>query len=61
MNEFNYCIGRYWNGKDGSISVYTYHTQVHYGTQEDANGFLEYVKSKSPEHDWKIFELKGLN
>lgn len=59
MKKFNYCVGRYWNGKDGQVSVYAYGSEVHYGTMEDAIAFRDYVKQQSPEHNWKIFELSA--
>ena len=60
MEEFNFCIGRYWNGIDGSVCVYTYHKEIHHGTREVAEKFLEYVKSKNEGKDYKIFVLKEL-
>lgn len=57
-DEFNYCIGRYWEGNDGAIAVYmTYGREVKYGDLNTARESLEYVKRQSPEGDWKIFEL----
>lgn len=54
--KFNFVVGHYWE-KDKQIGCYTYFSTNHYGTMEDANDYLEYVKGKSPEHDWKIFML----
>lgn len=55
--SFNYSIGHYWVKDSGSIGVYTYGSEVHYGTWTSANKFLKYVKSKAPDHKWKIFQL----
>lgn len=57
--KINYVIGHYWNPPQdtGSIGAYTYISEVQYGTLEDAKEFLEYVKEKSPDHDWRIFQL----
>ncbi len=52
---FNYCVGH--EHDDGSIGCYTYHSEVHFGSAEDAEGFLKYVKRQSPEEKWKIYEL----
>ena len=60
MEQLNYCIGRYWNGKDGSVSVYAFHTQIQHGTLEDALEFKKYVESASIDKEWKIFVLKEL-
>lgn len=64
--EFNYAVGFYWNGNDGEVGVYAYGTETHYGTLEDAKGFLEYVKeqekieNKSKRKEYKIFQLVEL-
>jgi hypothetical protein len=56
MNEFNYVIGHYWE-ETGKIGAYAYHSEVQYGSLKDAEEFLTYVKKKSPDHEWKIFQL----
>jgi hypothetical protein len=53
----NYAIGHYWESGSGGVGCYNYFGEVHHGTIEDANNMLEYVKGKSPDHDWKIFKL----
>lgn len=58
--KFNYAIGHYWNDESGSIGCYSYFGEVHYGTMEDAENMLDYVQGKSPEHDWKIFKVIGV-
>lgn len=57
---FNYMIGRYWNGNDGSICVYTIHnSSVHYGSIEEAEALLKYVNDKT-EETYQIFKIEGL-
>ena len=59
--KFNYAVGHYWEGDSGSVGCYAYHSEVHYGTMEDANNFLEYVRSqkktKAEKAKYKIFQL----
>lgn len=58
--EFNYCIGFYWSKESNSIGTYTYFGEVHHGTMTDAEGMLEYVRSKGGEHDYQIFKVVPL-
>lgn len=53
--QFNYCVGHYWKGDSGSIGCYAFGSEVHFGTKKQAKDYLEYVKQRSPEEDWKIF------
>jgi len=59
--QFNYAVGHYWDGNNGSVGVYAYHSEVHYGTMEDAQNFLEYVrgqqKTEVEKAKYKIFQL----
>lgn len=55
--KFNYAVGHYWENNSGSIGCYTYHSEVHFGLMKDAKNFLNYVKTQSPQHEWKIFQL----
>ena len=61
--KFNYAVGHYWEGESGSVGVYNYFGEVHYGTAEEAKNTLKYVKSqykKEPKEDrkkWRIFRL----
>jgi hypothetical protein len=57
IEKFNYCIGHYWKGDAGSIAVYAYGTEVHYGTMEDAENFLKYVQSNDSDNQYKIFKV----
>jgi len=54
---FDYVVARHWD--DGSKCIYTYHSQIQKGTMADAEYFLNYVKSRSPEHeqDYKIYRI----
>jgi hypothetical protein len=55
VKEFNYCIGHTWGKPDGAgIGVYTFGSEVHFGTLKSAEKLLKYVKKQSPEWDWKI-------
>jgi hypothetical protein len=54
--KLNYAIGHYWDDTN-SIGCYNYFGEVHYGTLEEARDLLKYVQEKSPDHDWKIFQL----
>ena len=59
--KFNYAVGHYWEGESGSVGCYAYHSEVHYGTMEDAQNFLKYVqdqkKTKAEKAKYKIFQL----
>ncbi len=55
--KLNYAIGHYWDDETGSVGCYNYFGEVHYGTIEEAQVMLEYVQEKSPDHNWKIFQL----
>lgn len=61
MNEFNYCVARYWDNDAGAISAYAYGSEIFYGDLSSAEAFLKYVKSKSPDKKWKIFKITELN
>jgi hypothetical protein len=34
-----------------------HNSEVQFGTFEDANTFLKYVRQQRPEYQWKIFQL----
>jgi hypothetical protein len=59
--QFNYAVGFYWEGESGSVGCYAHHSEVHYGTMEDAQNFLTYVqnqkKTKAEKSKYKIFQL----
>jgi hypothetical protein len=59
--KFNYAVGFYWEGESGSVGCYAYGNEVHYGTMEEAQNFLEYVRSqqknKAEKAKYKIFQL----
>lgn len=56
----NYIIGCYWDDEKSSICTYTYHGEVQYGSKDDAEEFLEYVKSQRPGKNWQIFTLREI-
>jgi hypothetical protein len=59
--EFNYVIGRYWQGDSGSIGAYSiFNTDVFYGPMNQAENDLNYVKKQDSDNDWKIFVVKEL-
>jgi hypothetical protein len=64
--KFNYAVGQYWEGESGSVGCYAFGSEVHYGTTEEANNFLNYVKGKEKEKpvedrkDYRIFMLVEL-
>jgi len=59
--QFNYAVGHHWEGESGAVGIYRYFNDVHYGTMEDANKLLEYVRSKkktrAEKAKYKIFQL----
>jgi hypothetical protein len=57
VKKFNYCVAHYWEDGGGQIGPYTYFNTIFFGTTDEANDFLEYVKQQSPEYDWKIFQI----
>ena len=56
---FNFCIATEWFKLDNRLCVYTIHNkQIHYGTDNDANNLLDYVKQKSPDQCWRIIKIE---
>jgi hypothetical protein len=53
----NYVIA-YKYGTEGRLSTYALGHEVFHSTPDDAKGMLRYVKSKSPDKDWKIFKIE---
>ena len=59
--EFNYVIGRYWEGENGRIASFMlYNNQVHFGTIKEAESDLNYVKERSEKGNYKIFVVKEI-
>lgn len=58
---FNYGVGFYWNGESSNVGLYAHGSEIRHGTLEEANDFLEYVKSqqktKVDADKYKIFML----
>lgn len=57
FKKFNYAVGHYWDEEDGPIGFYSYFGEIHHDTLKEAEKFLKYVKSQSPEEDWRIFQV----
>lgn len=56
--QINYVVAHYWDGEPQRLGAYMIHnSEVQFGTFEDAKTFLKYVRQKSPEHKWKLFQL----
>jgi hypothetical protein len=56
MKNKYYFVARYWNDDDNQLNTYTFGSQLQYGTEENAEGFLKYVKEQCPDKDgWQIF------
>lgn len=58
MDKFNYAVGGYWDNSEYGVGCYACGQEVFYGTMQNAEDFLEYVKSKSHNKEWKIFKLE---
>lgn len=59
---FTYGVGFYWNGKDGSVGLYSYHGETFYGTMEEARTFQSYCQNQPDnkgknKREYKIFQL----
>jgi hypothetical protein len=61
--KFNYAVGFYWEDEAGSVGCYAYHSEVHYGTMEEAKNFQKYCqdqqksKPRDQRRDYRIFQL----
>jgi hypothetical protein len=64
--KFNFAIGFYWEGGEGSVGCYMWHgSEVKFGTMKEAKSYLKEAKEKyNPAentdtnfHDYKIFQL----
>lgn len=55
QTKFTYAVGHYW--PSGAVGTYAYGGDTFHGTMKAAEEFLEYVKTQSPEKDWRIFML----
>ena len=58
--EFNYCVGHYWDSDSEELSVYAYGSEVHFGTIDDAKKFLKYVQAQDSTKTYKIFKVVEL-
>ena len=53
----NYVVAHRWPNGNGAIDCYAYFNEVHFGTVLEAQDFKNYVISKSPERNWKIYQV----
>jgi len=56
QQKANYVVAHRWEDSE-AIGCYAYFSEVHFGTVDEARQFKNYVKSKRPERDWKIFQV----
>lgn len=56
QQKANYVVAHYWDDSE-AIGCYAYFNEVHFGTVDQAQQFKNYVKSKRPDQDWKIFQI----
>jgi hypothetical protein len=49
QQKFSYAVGRPWDPEDpkSSICIYAYHSEVHFGTMEEAKQFRTYVNEQT--------------
>jgi len=47
MEKFNYVIARMWFKDSNQLNCYTYHNTVFYGTMEEAEEQLEFIKGRA--------------
>jgi hypothetical protein len=58
-NKFNYVIARKWFDDSNQLNCYTYHNTVFYGTMEDAEDQLEFIKGRADKNadQYKIYKI----
>ena len=58
-DKFNYVIARMWFHDNNQLNCYTYHNTVFYGTMEDAENQLEFIKNRAGENEdqYKIYKI----
>ena len=47
----NYIIAKYWNENNTRLCVYSFGTEVHFGTEAEAQELLRFVKEQSSDND----------
>lgn len=64
QKKFNYAVGFYWNGEDGSVGCYMCGSEVHFGTLKEAQDHRKYVSAQQDnttidrtKREYKIFQL----
>jgi hypothetical protein len=61
MEKFNYVIARMWFEDSNHLNCYTYHNTVFYGTMEDAEDQLEFIKGRVDENvadEFRIYKVE---
>ena len=57
--KFNFVVAHPWDEDDpDNLCIYAFGGEVRRGTLEDAQGFLDYVRSSSGTEQYKIYRVK---
>ena len=60
MEKFNFVIARYWPGTK-QLCTYTFHnSEVHYGTQQDAEKFKAWAENAT-KNEYNIVKIGEIN
>lgn len=63
MEEFNFVIAKRWWDLNSSrplnthLNIYSYGSEVHYGTQKNAEDLLNYIQTKTNNYNYKIYKI----
>lgn len=56
--EFSYVIARPWDETDPTnLCIYTFHHEIHNGTEQEARDFLNYVNRQDPDKKYRIYKI----
>lgn len=56
--KFNFVVAHPWEKDDpDNLCIYAFGSEVQHGTLEDAQEFLDYVRSKSGTEQYKIYRV----
>lgn len=61
MEEFNYVIARMWFEDSNELDCYAIHNTIFYGTMEDAEAQLEFIKGRVDENEadeYRIYKVE---
>lgn len=53
--QFNFVIGKIWEGTENQLAVYAYGSVVHYGNREYAEELRDYINEKEGNNEF--FEI----